>query len=113
MNTTTAEDNRARLLDMAAGGSGHTDAWIERVTLEASDTEAERTAYMYHYPPHIQRDGSRSGARHYLGTLQRCVAFYSIGEDMPDMSAIPVEDTGRRIPAEYWQKHWDVLHVEN
>jgi len=53
MNTTTAEDNRARLLNIAAGGDGHTAPYIEQ------DAQG---GYIVHLPAQRHAGGKTSPA---------------------------------------------------
>ena len=53
MNTTTTEDNRARLLNMAAGGDGHIAPYIE---------QNGQGGYIVVVPPTIGRDGRTAPA---------------------------------------------------
>lgn len=110
---TTAADNRERLLNMAAGGSGHTSEWLERVTLDDAP-EDKRTAYMYHRPRMLYENGKRSGAAEFLGCEEHARKFYALGHDeITDIYAIPVEDNGRHIPADVWQKCYETYLADN
>lgn len=115
MNTTTT-DNRARLLNMAAGGNGQTKPYIERVTLDGAAPE-QRTAYIYHSPAQALPDGQATKAAAYLGTFERCKAFYMLpyielpDAEQPAADSIPIEDYGRHIPADVWQKYYDVMRT--
>ena len=110
MTTTTAE-NRARLLSMAAGGSGHIKPYIERVTLDGAAPE-QRTAYVYHSPAVIRPDGSRSTEQVFLGTFEHCKALYMLPyielptEQQPDVT---IEDNGRHIAPDIWQTQYEAL----
>lgn len=54
---TTAQENRSRLLNMAAGGDGNTAAWIERVTYDDAPADAQAYGYIVHFPQ--SSDGGR------------------------------------------------------
>lgn len=109
---TTAEENRARLLNMAQGGNGQTADYIERVTLDDAP-EDKRTAYILHSPAKTYPDGKRSKAGEFLGTWEHAAALYMLpymdGEQHPREDSIPIADDGRHIPPAEWQKRWEVL----
>ena len=112
-----ADENRARLLNLAAGGSGHLSAYLERVTLEGAEPE-RATAYVYHNPPRREASGRTSRAEVYLGPRETCEKFYllpyleaSEDERREAAAAMVVEDTGRVIPRETWAQLWDTLRV--
>lgn len=118
MNTKTrTEDNRARLLNMAAGGDGHTAPYIERVILDGAAPE-QRTAYIYHSPAQALPNGSTAAAAAYLGTFEQCKAFYMLpyleaDDDTRKRAAdsMPVEDYGRHIAADVWQPLWETMRT--
>jgi hypothetical protein len=113
MTTATAE-NRARLLNMAAGGNGHISDYIERVTLDGAAPE-QQTAYIYHSPAVVYENGRRSVELSYLGTLEHCKKFYMLRyielptEQQPDMDAIPIADYGRHIAPDVWQQQYEAM----
>lgn len=119
----TTKDNRAILLDMAAGGDGNTDSWIERVVYEATPTDAEAEAYLLHVRPKNLPNGGRTAGAEYCGTLEQCRTLYIIFHDDEFVAAgllpagqrtaaqveaaeaqIPYKDTGRRVPPGRQQK---------
>lgn len=109
----TTKENRMRLLNMTAGGSGHTTEWLERVILDDAP-EDKRIAYMYHKPVKYYDNGGRSGAAEFLGCEEHARKFCALGHDeITDIYAIPVEDMGRHIPAEVWQHRYEVMIADN
>ena len=112
-DTNTAKQNRMRLLNMAAGGSGHTAEWLERVTLDDAP-EDKSIAYVYHRPAVVYDNGKRSGAAEFLGCEEHARKFCALGhDDITDIYAIPVEDFGRHIPAEVWQHRYEAMIAED
>ena len=117
MNTNIAKhsentaDNRARLLNMTAGGDGHIHDWIERVTLDDAPEDMQ-TAYVYHSPAKRYDNGNYGTAKEFLGTEEHARKFYALGrEDIADIYAIPVEDIGRHIPADVWQNRYEAMII--
>lgn len=49
MMDTSTETKRARLLNLARGGNGHCDTWIERVTVRCPG-EDDRPGFVVHLP---------------------------------------------------------------
>lgn len=109
-----AKENRIRLLNIAAGGDGHTAPWIEKVTYSDAPADAPQHAYMVHYPQSIERDGTTSPAVHvgYFVNVEAARALLHATETgaqprSPETTAdkiraaqdaIPVTDSGRIIP---------------
>ena len=109
-----ADENRARLLSIAAGGSGHVSPYLERVTLEGAPRQ-QATAYVYHNPARVE-GGRLTPAQSFLGSFELCEKMYLLplieaaDEKRREASAaLEVVDIGRRIPAETWRKNWECL----
>lgn len=118
--TSTTEQNRARLLNLAAGGSGHTAPYIERVALDGAGDLDGGTGYIYHSPARKLPNGKTTQGEIFIGTFEHCKAFYMLPYmELPDdekqraADAMPVEDYGRHIAADVWRKYWEVMRTED
>lgn len=96
MTQTDNHDSRTYLLNIAAGGDGHTGAWIERVTYEATEDTPAGEVYLLHSPP-TQNSGTRVEC---CGTLDYCRRVYGIlsGATAGEADSTPYTDSGRRVP---------------
>lgn len=110
MKTATATENRARLLSIAAGHDGHIEDWIECVHIDGAAPE-QQTGYIYHNPARVLPNGKTTAREEFWGTLEHCRKMYMLpylgDDDAPDINSIPVEDMGRHIPADVWQKRYE------
>ena len=97
---------------MAHGGNGQTTDYIERVTLDDAP-EDKRTAYIWHSPAKTYPNGNRGRAQEFLGCWEHVRLLSSLpylGEEQrPAANSVGIIDDGRHIPADYWQKYWEVL----
>ena len=97
---TTAAENRARLLSMAAGGDGHADMWIEHATYEATEDKPEADVYLLHIPPRCKSIPTTDGGE-FCGTLKQCRSMAHLLCGMPDgydFDKLTPEETLRRVP---------------
>lgn len=66
----TKNDNRALLLNMAAGGNGQLRPWIERVTYDGAPVDAEQYGFVVHIPQHAGRGGMCKAIHVHVGDLE-------------------------------------------
>ena len=109
----TENPNRARLLNIAAGGNGHVTPWIERIAYDGAPADAQQYGYVVHLPQHAARGGGVSPALHvHVGSIdaargllhaiatgaQPCSPDTTAEEAQAACDAIPYTDSGRHEP---------------
>ena len=109
-------NNREILLNIAAGGDGRTDDWIERV--QRADNGGEM--FILHMPAHRYPNGQTREAMTFRGTLEHCRGLYFLAHEdeliaaglLPKegrtpqqvenaLQAIPYTDNGRNVQQPY------------
>lgn len=107
----TENDNRARLLNMAAGGNGQVTPWIERVTLDDTPTDGEQHGFVVHVPQRATRGGTAPaihvnvssidaarGLLHAIDTGAQPRDTDTTEEELrAQVDAIPYTDNGRHV----------------
>lgn len=113
MNTTDkTTENRARLLNMTAGGNGQIDTYIERIALDGAPAGAQQYAFIVHMPQraargvvssplHIRVD-SEAAARGLIVATHTGAKPRNPEDNAGDIAAaaerIPITDNGRHVP---------------
>lgn len=109
---TDAKANRAKLLNIAAGGDGLIQPYIERVTYDDAPAGAEPYGYIVHLPQHTEQGAampavhvhvqSIEAARGLLHAVNTGAAPRNPEDKAEDVAAlcssIPITDNGRHVP---------------
>ena len=108
----TENPNRARLLNIAAGGNGHVTPWIERITYDGAPADAEQYGYVVHVPQHAGQGGMCKAIHVNVGDLEAARGLLhaiatgaqprdtdtTAEEAQAACDAIPYTDSGRHKP---------------